>query len=538
MKQLFTIVGLLWFSIGWAQDYHWSTANLNRALINPAENSLDTGIDATVVYRNQWMSIMTPFSTVGINVNSTLPKGFGVGLTFIDDKAGSVGWHRTNAMLNVNYGFKIKGTKLRLGAGFGFDQTTVDWQKAIFPDQINPDLSISNTAEIFSSQIATSFDNTAGIFAAIPIARKTIHVGLVYNHFLAQNRVSFWGSKLITDNLLNTFVSMPLPINQNWIAKPYVSYQNQATFNQAALGSTFHYTMEQKEFFSGLSYRFNDALIGQAGFLINNIRAGISYDYTISSIRANAGGTGAVELFAGYHFRKKKAKEIEEKPKVEKPKTVKTGTVDLTNLLFSSETNEPITDFTYKIVNRSTEMLVTLDSNTTFNKTFTTLVYCTDYEVVVTKKGYFTYIKAFKTPCDSTADLHLTDSIMLEALVVDKNYVLNNIYYEYDKAELSKESEAELRNLFVILQSNPTMVIELSSHTDNKGTEEYNHKLSEDRAQSCVNYLIELGIAANRLKAKGYGESNPIAPNENEDGSDNPDGRAKNRRTEFKIISF
>ena len=83
---------------------------------------------------------------------------------------------------------------------------------------------------------------------------------------------------------------------------------------------------------------------------------------------------------------------------------------------------------------------------------------------------------------------------------------------------------------------NPDIIIELSSHTDDKGSEEYNLKLSQKRAESVVNYLISKGIDKNRVKPQGYGESQPIAPNKNKNGSDNPEGRAKNRRTDFKII--
>ena len=82
----------------------------------------------------------------------------------------------------------------------------------------------------------------------------------------------------------------------------------------------------------------------------------------------------------------------------------------------------------------------------------------------------------------------------------------------------------------------PQIVVEISSHTDSKGKEDFNMKLSQKRAEGVVNYLISKGIAKERLIAKGYGFSKPIAPNTNPDGSDNPLGRDKNRRTEFKII--
>ncbi|MEO0405483.1 MAG: OmpA family protein, partial [Bacteroidota bacterium] len=78
--------------------------------------------------------------------------------------------------------------------------------------------------------------------------------------------------------------------------------------------------------------------------------------------------------------------------------------------------------------------------------------------------------------------------------------------------------------------------VEIWSHTDSRGEDDYNLNLSQERAQSVVDYLISRGIEASRLDAKGYGESKPIAANKLEDGSDNPSGRSMNRRTEFKIV--
>jgi OmpA-OmpF porin, OOP family len=111
--------------------------------------------------------------------------------------------------------------------------------------------------------------------------------------------------------------------------------------------------------------------------------------------------------------------------------------------------------------------------------------------------------------------------------------VISNIYYETAKAELRPDSRASLdKELVDLLKDNPKLIIEISSHTDDVGTNEYNQKLSQARAESVVNYLISHGIDKSRLIAKGYGEGKPIAPNST------PEGRQKNRRTEFKIIGY
>jgi len=90
--------------------------------------------------------------------------------------------------------------------------------------------------------------------------------------------------------------------------------------------------------------------------------------------------------------------------------------------------------------------------------------------------------------------------------------------------------------LYVLLKRNPTLKIQISGHTDNHGSHEYNIQLSQSRAQSVVDWLINRGTEKERLTAVGYGETQPITPNENPDGSDNPEGRQLNRRTEFEII--
>jgi outer membrane protein OmpA-like peptidoglycan-associated protein len=123
-------------------------------------------------------------------------------------------------------------------------------------------------------------------------------------------------------------------------------------------------------------------------------------------------------------------------------------------------------------------------------------------------------------------------------VIVNKDYRLSNILYEFDKATLTKSSMLVLDTLYDIMKDNPSFVIELSSHTDGKGSDPYNLKLSQARAQSCVDYLIKKGIAKKRMVPVGYGMRKPVAPNKNPDGSDNPDGRAINRRTEFKITKI
>lgn len=117
-----------------------------------------------------------------------------------------------------------------------------------------------------------------------------------------------------------------------------------------------------------------------------------------------------------------------------------------------------------------------------------------------------------------------------------KSEVLENVYYAYDKAQLLDGSEVSLDKLVAMLSNNTSMIIEIGGHTDGKGNAAYNMRLSLARAQSCVSYIVSKGINAERVIAKGYGASKPVAPNTHPDGSDNPEGRELNRRTEFTIL--
>jgi peptidoglycan-associated lipoprotein len=131
------------------------------------------------------------------------------------------------------------------------------------------------------------------------------------------------------------------------------------------------------------------------------------------------------------------------------------------------------------------------------------------------------------------------DTIMvLDRLEKNKIFVLNNIYFELDKSDIRVDAAVELDKLVELLNDNPEIKIEMSSHTDSIASNTYNIQLSQRRAESTVAYLIRKGIAAERMVAKGYGEEKPIARNTNPDGSDNPDGRQRNRRTEFKILEI
>lgn len=118
------------------------------------------------------------------------------------------------------------------------------------------------------------------------------------------------------------------------------------------------------------------------------------------------------------------------------------------------------------------------------------------------------------------------------AFTVGCTFVMKDIFFEFDKSTLLQQSYFELKNLISLLDTYPQMHIEIRGHTDGKGSDSYNLRLSENRAKAVSDYLISKGINEKRIQYKGYGKTLPIDSNETEEG------RAKNRRVEFKIIAM
>lgn len=159
-------------------------------------------------------------------------------------------------------------------------------------------------------------------------------------------------------------------------------------------------------------------------------------------------------------------------------------------------------------------------------------------KLLFAKDNYFAITKNYVYEELAKADTLIYKDYCLSPFKIGIPMALDNVYYEFNSAELTEPSKKVLDFLIPIMEDNPEMEIELGSHTDNIGTDEYNLDLSNRRAKSCTDYLESKGIAASRMTSKGYGESMPIAPNEiivKRKKKDNPEGRAKNRRTEFKV---
>jgi outer membrane protein OmpA-like peptidoglycan-associated protein len=151
-----------------------------------------------------------------------------------------------------------------------------------------------------------------------------------------------------------------------------------------------------------------------------------------------------------------------------------------------------------------------------------------NYALNVSNKKYLFYSENFSLK-DKTDSIPYEKNVELQAIEIGKSVVLKNIFFETDKYDLKPESKVELKKLLEFLTTNPTVKILIAGHTDNVGNPAHNLELSDNRAKSVYDFLVENKVDASRIKFKGYGETHPLVKN------DSPENKAMNRRTEFVI---
>lgn len=186
-------------------------------------------------------------------------------------------------------------------------------------------------------------------------------------------------------------------------------------------------------------------------------------------------------------------------------------------------------DFKNGISDAKGQVLFLIDTNSTF-------------QIKAQRKGFFSgnvtfsskdakFVEKVFTP--DSSHRYYSAKVELDKIEVGKEIVLKNIFYDFNKSNIRPEAETDLQLLIDFLKNNPEIVIELGSHTDSRGNDDYNLRLSQARAQSAVNYIIANNIAKERIQAIGYGETKHII----EDAITEEDHQ-QNRRTEFKIVQI
>jgi len=198
-------------------------------------------------------------------------------------------------------------------------------------------------------------------------------------------------------------------------------------------------------------------------------------------------------------------------------------------IVFDKSNKEPLSAVIELTNLEKSESVINLQSDPVNGNFFIPIYPGVDYAFNISKRGYLFYSENLNFK--DTFNLNsIEKTFELVPIQQGSSVVLKNIFFDFDSDSLKSTSYPELGQLTDLLISNPGINIQINGHTDNVGTEQYNIELSEKRAKSVYNYLIEKEISPSRLYIKGYGAKKSVESN------DTPGGRAANRRTEIEVL--
>jgi OmpA-OmpF porin, OOP family len=198
----------------------------------------------------------------------------------------------------------------------------------------------------------------------------------------------------------------------------------------------------------------------------------------------------------------------------------------VTGTTFDKKTEQPLTSrLEIQAMGKRTVAIKTTAENGKYEEELSALGW---YIITAIAEGYLNAVDSVEA--DSEDNTPLLKDVYLDPIEVGLTVRLKNIYFDFDKTTLKSESFTELNKVVDFLKQNRTVEIEITGHTDSKGSDDYNLNLSQGRSQSVVDYIISQGIESYRLTAHGYGETKPI------DSNDTEAGRANNRRVEFTVV--
>jgi len=196
--------------------------------------------------------------------------------------------------------------------------------------------------------------------------------------------------------------------------------------------------------------------------------------------------------------------------------------------VIAADTEEPLKAAIQLYDLNNDKLISEFQSNPQTGRYYSILTEGKKYALYVESEGYLFESRTFDYTGGNFEDPIVQD-FELKPIRKGVKTVLNNIYFDFDSYKLKSSSRTELDKVANFIQSHPKLNIEIAGHTDNVGEKTYNQKLSEDRARAVYEYLVDLGVDPDQLIYKGYGQSDPMVPNDSEEA------QSKNRRIEFIV---
>ena len=458
----------------------------NQFVWNPALAGVQKYGQAYMIYRNQWNSLPGAPITKALTLDGPLrSKNVGLGANLYQDNAGM--FARTGGMISYAYGINFsEDSKLRLGMGLGFIDNRLNLIDANPKDWSDPLLETSNINK-------TGFDANFGVNYTF----KDLNVGLSIPQVLALDiKYDASNAKAPIYRSVRHF-----QVNASYVIKAmedklkitptaFVRITPKTPGVQYDISAIASY----RDFiWGGVMYRSTYAVSLLAGTRINKqFVLGYAYDLAVNSYKSYT--NGAHEVILGFQFGGSAADDDEMKKRLKGiDDRLDNDKIRIDDLDSRVKTNTDDVDQLKKDTKNNTDVNTRQDD-----------------DINLFKKMF----EEFKSKLGKGA------------VEVGDVYEFQNVHFATNSYELSTDSVTEINELVALMKENPALKIEVSGHTDDRGTPEYNQRLSERRSKAVIDFMVSKGVTRDRLKVANYGEAKPIKS----------DDLAANRRVEFKVL--
>lgn len=456
----------------------------NKFVWNPALAGFQKYGQAYLVYRNQWNQVPGAPITKSLTVDGPLKsKNVGLGANLYQDNAGM--FNRTGGMVSYAYGINFSDdSKLKLGMGLGFIDNRLSTSDLVYKHPDDPLLELNNNNK-------TGFDANFGV----NYTYKDFNFGVSLPQVLAldikyeqpnKSDLVYKNTRHFQFNASYLIKTMEDKLKIEPTAFVRLTPHAPLQYDIAAVASY------RDMIWGGVMYRSGYAFGIMTGVrLAKQFVLGYAYDLTINSNKTYL--RGANEVLLGFQFGgsaaddealKKRLKGIDDRLDNDKTKIE-----DLDKRVKSNSDD---------IEENKKDIKKNSDDNSNQSDDINTL------------KRMFEEMKS---------------RLGKGSVEVGDVYEFKNVYFQTNRYDLSPEAKAELDQLVAVMKENVSLKIEISGHTDDRGTPEYNQRLSERRSKTVIDYIVSKGVSRDRLSAYSYGESKPTS-----------EDLSANRRVEFKVI--
>lgn len=531
MRHLLTLSFLITFCILPAlaqQEAMFSFYYWNRQLLNPAVVGSSGDLNATLIHRSQWVGFPGAPVTQSLTLDApVVGDAVSLGLSVLNDKAGPV----RNLALMLDYAFRLhlsSSWHLALGIKAGFNDYVFSLADLT---TLNPDRAFAKN----DSQL----DLNVGFGAFL--SHRRLSLGLAMPRIM-ENKFDYALSGSSTE-VRHYYLSgsCEQPLTARFSLRPTALLK--VTSGAPVEGDLTLTCLYDQRYWLGIMGRSREGIGLQCGaFLGDHWALGYAFDWSLANTTGHT-NAGSHELMLHYQY----ARHKKETPKPRQRKTTQQSPPQPPPPPTSSTPPSPpspppsagdrerMTVYDVTVLNRRNGIPVEgadvtvggFISRTTDSLGRARFVFPQDnYPVDVRALGY--------NRLHYTVSKGETRDTVFMTVALNRSIVLKNIYYDFDKYDLRPESITELDKVVSFMKANRDLNVELGSHTDSRGNDDYNQRLSENRARSAVQYIISRGIDPARIHSRGYGESRLV------NGCSNgvnctEDQHQMNRRTEIIV---